>query len=349
MLRIPIVLVVVAVLVSLGMVGSALTALGASYLRVGLGLTLLFFCFLIFHYRGKAARIDGLELERAHWTTLLDMERAERTKQVHAERDRWRRALELEKCERVASFARRDCKWYQSFDRVLAPDDEGQFCSIWSETLGDPIEVRYLRYLQHRINKIENLCLGRLAGSVQDAILRVLVACSIKDDALRFLEIGTLFGVNAITIYDIASCFFKQVKLTMIDPLDGYYGSGKLDILTGLPVTRGVLHRNLNRLMIPAEDYSIIQEYSTSQTAVELARRENYNFVFIDGDHTYEGVRADFELYSPMLETSGYLVFDDYRSESWPGVQRFVDEVVLQSPVYESIGASWRSIVFRRR
>lgn len=35
------------------------------------------------------------------------------------------------------------------------------------------------------------------------------------------------------------------------------------------------------------------------------------DFLFIDGDHTYEGVRADFEMYSPLVRKGGLVAFHD--------------------------------------
>jgi len=35
------------------------------------------------------------------------------------------------------------------------------------------------------------------------------------------------------------------------------------------------------------------------------------DFLFIDGDHTYEGVKADFEMYAPLVRPGGRVVFHD--------------------------------------
>jgi predicted O-methyltransferase YrrM len=48
-------------------------------------------------------------------------------------------------------------------------------------------------------------------------------------------------------------------------------------------------------------------------------------FLLIDADHSYEGVRADFRLWSPLVMPGGLVVFDDYLM---PEVARFVDEEV---------------------
>ena len=35
------------------------------------------------------------------------------------------------------------------------------------------------------------------------------------------------------------------------------------------------------------------------------------DFLFIDGDHTYQGVKADFEMYAPLVRPGGLVVFHD--------------------------------------
>jgi predicted O-methyltransferase YrrM len=35
------------------------------------------------------------------------------------------------------------------------------------------------------------------------------------------------------------------------------------------------------------------------------------DFLFIDGDHTYGGVRSDFEMYAPLVRKGGIVVFHD--------------------------------------
>lgn len=36
-----------------------------------------------------------------------------------------------------------------------------------------------------------------------------------------------------------------------------------------------------------------------------------YDFIFIDGDHSYDGVKKDFNLYKDLLSPRGYIVFHD--------------------------------------
>jgi len=57
---------------------------------------------------------------------------------------------------------------------------------------------------------------------------------------------------------------------------------------------------------------------------------------FIDGDHTYDGVKKDVFALSDMIVENGYLCFHDY-SNSFPGVVRAVDELVIKSDNYRDI------------
>jgi hypothetical protein len=53
---------------------------------------------------------------------------------------------------------------------------------------------------------------------------------------------------------------------------------------------------------------------------------ESADCVFIDGDHTYEGVARDIISYAPIVKPGGLLIFDDFGGQNFPGVKRAVKE-----------------------
>ncbi len=54
---------------------------------------------------------------------------------------------------------------------------------------------------------------------------------------------------------------------------------------------------------------------------------KNLNFLFIDGDHNYEGVKQDWALYKPMLKKGSIVAFHD---TGWAeGVKKVITEEVL--------------------
>jgi len=72
----------------------------------------------------------------------------------------------------------------------------------------------------------------------------------------------------------------------------------------------------------------------TTIAANEFAR-ERIGLLFIDADHRYEAVRADFEAWEPKVAEGGVVAFHDYKSlREGDGVKRFVDE--------ELFGHGWR-------
>lgn len=44
---------------------------------------------------------------------------------------------------------------------------------------------------------------------------------------------------------------------------------------------------------------------------IVLKIQNNIDFLFIDGDHSYEGVRGDFNLWGPKVKKGGMIVFHD--------------------------------------
>lgn len=62
----------------------------------------------------------------------------------------------------------------------------------------------------------------------------------------------------------------------------------------------------------------------TSEKASYIYKHK-IDLLFVDGDHRYEGVKKDCELWLPKLKPGGYVCFHDYKT-SWDGVKRAVDE-----------------------
>jgi hypothetical protein len=74
-----------------------------------------------------------------------------------------------------------------------------------------------------------------------------------------------------------------------------------------------------------------------------------FDWVYVDGDHTYEGCRQDLELYAPKIRPTGYLAGDDYLLGAWwgDGVIRAVDEF-RDTSGWELVLLEEAQFVFRR-
>jgi predicted O-methyltransferase YrrM len=69
---------------------------------------------------------------------------------------------------------------------------------------------------------------------------------------------------------------------------------------------------------------------------------EPVDFLFIDGDHSYGGVRADFELYSPLVRPGGMVAFHDIapRVDAGTGVPRFWEELSATHEVDQVVAST---------
>ena len=52
-------------------------------------------------------------------------------------------------------------------------------------------------------------------------------------------------------------------------------------------------------------------DFATKDKIREILQGQSLDLLFIDGDHTYEGVKADFEMYEPFVRQGGIIVLHD--------------------------------------
>lgn len=212
-------------------------------------------------------------------------------------------------------------------DRFLTDDDIKQLQRDWAAPFGlDPSDAN-LHYIASRIRLIEGACAGRLATAAQTMIARLLAIQSIKKEHVDILEIGVLFGVASACFHKIGAEFGQSVHLTLLDPFEGYYDRGAGDLITGVSVSRAIFERNMDACGIPKSDYAVIQRLSDNPEAIKEAATRRFDALLIDGDHTYEGVKKDFENFHSLVRKGGVILFDDYGVNEWPDIKRFVDEI----------------------
>jgi predicted O-methyltransferase YrrM len=59
----------------------------------------------------------------------------------------------------------------------------------------------------------------------------------------------------------------------------------------------------------------LIQGDSHDKETLKKVSDRKYDLLFIDGDHSFEGVKKDFEMYSPLVRKGGLVAFHDIFSE----------------------------------
>jgi SAM-dependent methyltransferase len=84
----------------------------------------------------------------------------------------------------------------------------------------------------------------------------------------------------------------------------------------------------LERFREPIEGGRVQVHRARSVDAAAAFEPASLDWAYIDGDHTYEAVRADLEAYYRAIRPGGFLAGDDYGEPGWwgDGVTRAVDE-----------------------
>lgn len=77
----------------------------------------------------------------------------------------------------------------------------------------------------------------------------------------------------------------------------------------------------------------ITQIFSDSRTFDTTPYRESMDYIFIDGDHSYEGVKNDTEKALQLLKPGGIIVWHDYAAKS-PGVLEYLAEFSQDRPLF---------------
>jgi cephalosporin hydroxylase len=236
---------------------------------------------------------------------------------------------------------------HQYFNRALSSQHIKAFKKDWLKPLNLKETDRSLAYMADRIGLIERNLKGRLATSIEDAVLRTLIAKSVTGQTLRVLEIGVLFGVSLAMIHDRTSDVFETVHVTALDPFEGYYGNNTADIVTQERVTKKTFVHNMETARVPEKNYTVIEGYSTDDKAIQAASKQLYDVLIIDGDHSYAGVKSDFVNFAPMVKRGGYILIDDDSAPEWPEITKYVDDELIPRPDITLIGRGWRTAVFK--
>lgn len=135
-----------------------------------------------------------------------------------------------------------------------------------------------------------------------------------------YVEVGVWKGNFTEDILEVC----RPRRVYLIDPWrsvpsynDAWYSCLQQDMDT---IYNSVVERFVDR-----KEVRILREDSFS--AARHLANESADFIYIDGDHNFEQVVEDINIYFPKLKPGGLLVCDDYRMGGWwnDGVIKAVD------------------------
>lgn len=160
-----------------------------------------------------------------------------------------------------------------------------------------------------------------------------------KLDIVKGIEIGVLNGETTQFLLSIDG----KINLTGIDPIipDSMESSliGNLEIIK-------------SNTEIYGDRFNFIQDYSFK--VVDSFEDDSIDFIFIDGDHTFDAVEQDFSLYFPKVKKNGLIFMHDSRmfrggANFHVGSSEFAEKVISSNSSVELIGEAFSLTCFIKK
>jgi cephalosporin hydroxylase len=153
------------------------------------------------------------------------------------------------------------------------------------------------------------------------------------------VEIGTASGGTLFLSANVAD----PEKIVSIDLPYGSFGGGYSS--WKIPFYKSLARKSVIKL-IRADSHL---QSTLEETKKELKNRP-VDILFIDGDHTYEGIAKDFQMYSPLVKKGGIVAFHDivvHDKSSGCEVSEFWNKIkksYRHQEIIENLNQKWAGI-----
>ncbi len=197
------------------------------------------------------------------------------------------------------------------------------------QALASRRELQRPQTVDEAVDMVFGFCDGYLNPVQERPEIRGLVE---EVAALRprtVVEIGTLAGA---TLYLWTRVADPEAAIISIDLPRGSFGGGYA--LRRVPMYKSFARTGQTIHLLRADSHSP----ATLDKARKLLGRRPIDFLFIDGDHSYDGVKQDWLTYSPLVRDGGLVAFHDIVTHrSGVGVPQFWQELRGAHPSREYV------------
>jgi predicted O-methyltransferase YrrM len=163
-----------------------------------------------------------------------------------------------------------------------------------------------------------------------------------KNEWIEFIKYITKYGEIKYTLeigcYDGGTTIFlsnfTKNLITIDQPETARFDTFKYNIGTDKYGT-DLLNEKTNFTYVPGNSHS----QNTLNNIKSLLNENKLDLLFIDGDHSYNGVKEDFIMYSPLVKKGGIIAFHDVHRSSFHEshgcyVHNFWDELCQENYDY---------------
>jgi len=149
------------------------------------------------------------------------------------------------------------------------------------------------------------------------------------------LEIGTAFTGG--TLFILSRAASRDATIISCDLGFGKFGGGYP--VWKIPFFKSFASHEQEIILVRADSHAM----PTLMQIKSFLKGNELDVLFIDGDHTYDGVRKDFLMYSPLVKKTGLIIFHDIvpnTSDNCCKVSQFWQEIKISNG-YREIVQDW--------
>lgn len=166
----------------------------------------------------------------------------------------------------------------------------------------------------------------------------------------QVVEIGSWMGAS--TCFLAAGLRGAGARIHAVDNFQGLSLCGE-DVTwyqrhfrkLGTNSTLEIFRANFAALGLTARAEPVVSDSLAAAQAL-AAKRGTIDLIFVDGDHSYEGCRADIAAWLPYLKPGGVMAFHDFGSRA-SGVTQAIFETIKAGRFAEIVGVANTIIAFR--
>jgi cephalosporin hydroxylase len=189
-------------------------------------------------------------------------------------------------------------------------------------------------YLQKLSDLIFSGCYRPISpAQIKEEIFSLLKIVG-REQPRLILEIGTWNGGTLFLFSQIAAL---DATIISLDLPNGEFGGGYSKYRVPLYKSFAQSKQKIHLLRVNSHEPDTLVQVKTILSGQKL------DFLFIDGDHSYEGVKKDFNMYGPLVRDRGVIAFHDitpYPFNLSIGVSKFWQEIKTHCN-HREIVANW--------
>jgi hypothetical protein len=247
----------------------------------------------------------------------------------------WSGLIVVRKCVESIDFLQKWCELCSDSSYLISSGfpnhrHDQALISLLAKTRGENkvVIVESLLLLDETLANYRVPCKTGVSNQVikfdsRDEMVRALIA-----PGSCIVEVGVFLGDFASTLMKIA----HPNKIWLVDPFKGTLCSGDADGVNIRVVDGQAAYELVCNRFSKETNVEIIREASPIALAKHF-EDESIDVIYLDGDHTYEGCRADLDMAWRKLRRGGWLMGHDYYRnpdrnpyEYTFGVRRAIDE-----------------------